>query len=108
MSTHIEGFDVCQAGEDYATQRRQVLNVLRQARRELTDNYALSEDMKRMIAKALESHPDPDAKEELKQFTINLETAERINQIKLEIARTNEEENNRQFQNGVINEARVH
>ena len=98
--TNIEGYDVWQAGEDYMTQRRQVLKVLSQAQKELTEKYALSEEMKRLVAKVLESHSDSDAKEKLTQFTINLETAERINQIKLEMARTNQEENDRQ--KGVI------
>ena len=43
-----------------------------------------------MIATVLESHPDSDAKEELVDFMINLETAERINQIKAEILKANQ------------------
>ena len=53
------------------TQRRQVLKLLRQARRELTERLALTEELKRTIATVLETDPESDAKEELIEFMIN-------------------------------------
>ena len=74
------------------TQRRQVLKDLHQARREVRERHVLAKELKRMITTVCESSPESDAKEELIERMINLETAERINQIKLEMARTNQEE----------------
>ena len=46
-----QGSDVWQAGEDYMTQRRQLLKVLHQARRELTETFALLKKSKELSQK---------------------------------------------------------
>ena len=58
--------------------------------------------MKKFLANMIETSQESDAKEELVEFMIHLPEMERINQIKIEMALSNQEENNRPFQKGAI------
>jgi hypothetical protein len=78
------------------------MKVPRSARKELTDNPRLTEELRLALVALVEVAPDSETQEEAIDFLINLTNIERINQLKWLISEEHHAEVQKQFQQGVI------
>jgi hypothetical protein len=76
--------------------------TLRSARQELTEKLQLTEELRLALAAQVEVATESETKEEAIDFLLNLETVERINQLKWLMTEEHQAEVERQFQLGVI------
>jgi hypothetical protein len=78
------------------------MKTLRSARKELTEKLQLTEELRLALAAQVEETPESETKEEAIDFLVNLETVERINQLKWLMTEGHQAEVERQFQLGTI------
>ena len=79
---HAKGLTAWDIGEIEEVQRQKLTKTLRSARKELTDQLHLTEELRIALAALVEEAPESETKEEAIDFLLNLKNIERINEQK--------------------------
>ena len=76
---YAEGLTAWDIGEIEEVQRQKLMKTLRSARRELTNELRLTEELRIALVTLVEEAPESETKEEAIDFLLNLKNIERIN-----------------------------